>query len=48
MKPIENRCRFLFYNNIEKVVVELALFSIEKARVLHLMSFLLSVLLYTQ
>ena len=42
---IENCCRFVFYDNMEKVRAELAIFSVEKARVLHLTSFLLSVLL---
>ena len=36
---------FFFYNNMEKVRADLALFSVEKARALHLRSFLLSVLL---
>ena len=36
-----------FYNNKEKLRAELALFSVEKARALHLTSFLLSVLLWT-
>ena len=34
-----------FYNNMEKVRAELAFFFVEKARALHLTSFLLSVLL---
>ena len=34
-----------FYNNKEKLRAELVLFSVEKARALHLTSFLLSVLL---
>ena len=34
-----------FYNNMEKVRAELAIFFVEKARALHLTSFLLSVLL---
>ena len=38
-------CHRFFYNNLEKVQAELALFSIEKVRILHPMSFLLSVLL---
>ena len=47
---IENCRRFVvvvafFCENMEKVRVELALFSFEKARALHLTSFLLSVLL---
>ena len=42
---IENCCRFVFYNNMEKVRAELAIFFVEKARALHLTSFLLSVLL---
>ena len=37
--------RFGFYNNVEKVRPELALFSVEKVRALHMTSFLLSVLL---
>ena len=37
--------RFVFYNNMEKVRAELAFFFVEKARALHLTSFLLSVLL---
>ena len=36
---------FFFYNDMEKVWVELALFPIEKAHGLHLTSFILSVLL---
>ena len=39
----ENCRRFVFYNNMEKVRAELALFSVENARVLHLTSLLLSV-----
>ena len=35
----------LFYNNMEKVRAELTIFFVEKARALHLTSFLLSVLL---
>ena len=31
---------FFFYNNMEKVRAELALFSVEKSRALHLTSFL--------
>ena len=42
---IENCHRFVFYNNMEKVRAELAIFFVEKARALHLTSFLLSVLL---
>ena len=38
---------FVFYCNMEKIQAELALFLIEKARVLHLTSLLLSVLLST-
>ena len=38
---------FFFYNNMEKVRAELAIFFVEKARALHLTSFLLSVLLQT-
>ena len=34
-----------FYNNMKNLRAELAIFSVEKARVLHLTSFLLSVLL---
>ena len=37
--------RFVFYNNKDKLRAELALLSDEKARALHLTSFLLSVLL---
>ena len=37
----------IFYNNKEKLRAELVLFSVEKARALHLTSFLLSVLLQT-
>ena len=36
---------FEYYNNKEKLRAELVLFSVEKARALHLTSFLLSVLL---
>ena len=36
-----------FYNNIEKIRAELALFSVEKGRALHLTLFVLSVLLET-
>ena len=42
---IENCCRSIFYNNKDKLRTELALLSDEKARALHLTSFLLSVLL---
>ena len=42
---IENCRRFVFYNNKDKLRAELALLSDEKARALHLTSFLLSVLL---
>ena len=47
-KSIDHRKQPLiifFYNDVEKVRAELALFSIEKVRTLHLTSFLLSVLL---
>ena len=46
-KSIDHRncCRFVFYSNKDKLLAELALFSVEKARALHLTSFLLSVLL---
>ena len=47
-KSIDHRKRPLinvFYNNMEKVQTELALFSVEKVAHLHLTSFLLSVLL---
>ena len=37
---IENCRRFGFYNNIGKVLAEVALFSVEKALALHLTSFL--------
>ena len=37
----------LFYNNMEKVRADLTIFFVEKARALHLTSFLLSVLLQT-
>ena len=39
--------RFVFCNNMEKTREEFPLFSVEKARALHLTSFLLSVLLLT-
>ena len=32
VKTIENFRRFVFYNNVEKVRAELALFSVKKAR----------------
>ena len=44
VKTIENCRRFDFYNNKDKLRAELVLFSVEKARALHLTSFLLSVL----
>ena len=42
---MDNCRRFVFYNNMEKVRAELAIFFVEKARALHLTSFSLSVLL---
>ena len=45
LQTIENCYQFVFYNNMENVRAELALFSVEKVRALHLTSFLLSVLL---
>ena len=44
MEDCRRQICFYFYNNMEKVRARLALFSVEKARVLHLTSFLLSVL----
>ena len=40
---MENCCRFVFYNNMEKVQAEVTIFVVENARV----KFLLSVLLQT-
>ena len=42
---MENCRRFVFYDNMEKVRTGLALFYFEKARALHLTSFLLSVII---
>ena len=47
MQNCRRRICFYFYNNMEKVRAGLALFSVEKVRVLHLTSFLLSVRLQT-
>ena len=46
-KSIDHRklLSIFFYNNKDKLRAELVLFSVEKARALHLTSFLLSVLL---
>ena len=40
---MKNGCRLSFYDNMGKVHAELVLFAVEKARVLHLKSFLLPV-----
>ena len=44
---MENCCWFVFYNIMGKVLAELALFSVVESCVLHVPSFLLSVLLWT-
>ena len=45
VQTIEKCRRYVFDKSMEKVRAELALFSVDKARVLHLTSFVLSVLL---
>ena len=45
LRPLKTAVDLFFYDNMEKTRAEFSLFSVEKARALHLTSFLLSVLL---